>query len=1250
MLQQRSLLRSGRGSSCSRGLVQHRISRAPLQCYAKDKAETAEKVPVRFRIRQKVEYGERFKVVGNQPGLGSWDVTKAPELKWHDGDLWAGSVDLPVGKDIEFKCVRVTSGGENWEDGNNRKFKALGPRYSLDIRCTWNSTRNTDVHAHELKPEEPPFRELSSLQSLDHAAAEAEALASRREEERERSRQASYSSMSSYSDSDSEAGHVAGWQGKQVEFMRSNQHSRERNGVWDTSGLPPAPHPLQTLVRGDEHAANWLKKLEVAKTVLVDEAVRARPSVEALAAGFVYLQWVTTGAIACVEGGGHYRPNHHARVAQHIFRSCEWAIEDDREPARAATLLARKLSTRLPSFGEAFTQTVPLTRIRDIAHRNDIPSDLKQEIKHTLQNKLHRNAGPEDLVAAEAMLNRINNGQYSGAFVNEFKIFVAELREFFNAATFTQLLDAVKVGMSNEDTQVIDFFLGQKAALDSKQNPSPEDLVATCHALTTVRALLMGGLNSGLRNDAPDAALAMRQRWRLAEVRAEDYAFVLLSRLDNALEQQGGGAALLNAHDLAWAPVLGGLVLGLRHLGLGGLAPAEAMAIEAELVAWQKEGNYRDRDNALRLKATLERMQRFTEQYLELLLKLLPPVAEALGKALGVAPYAITTFTEAEIRANVVFQVSKLTTLLLRACRTAAGSSSWDPLVAGTAVGKLVELQELDPAVLAGFNEPVVVLLRSASGDEEVGASGNALQGVVLTQDLPHLSHLGVRARQERVPFAILDDPSVAAQDVAPLLGQHIALTVTPDSVTIAPATAEQLAAAAAAAGGKARAGAAAANGGASKQQEGGEAAGGPAGAVSKVSSVRMLPLLDCMPTLAGAKASSCARLEQISLEAKAAEAFQTPRGCCVPFGVMELALAALPYEQQDRYKQLLAASETAGLAELTGISEELQALVGSLSLPDNLLKSLAGTFQPGSLLICRSSANVEDLAGMSGAGLYESVPNVPSDRPGDISAAVAAVWASLYTRRAILSRRAAGVAQSDACMAVLVQELLFPTYSFVLHTASPLNGNPLAAEVEIAAGLGETLASGKRGSAWRLEINKSTGEVKTLAFANFSEALLPSSAVKPAPAGGNGGSVETAELPPIGSASLASMLAGVGPAGWKSGGLYSKANTAGGGGSSGGSTPTGLSWSGSSLSNSPSSSRDEGSGVARAGELYECVGRTMDYSRHGLSKSSDVRQALGRRIGAVAGLLERQFGGAQDVEGCFVGDLLYVVQTRPQP
>jgi phosphoglucan,water dikinase len=35
----------------------------------------------------------------------------------------------------------------------------------------------------------------------------------------------------------------------------------------------------------------------------------------------------------------------------------------------AAALVARRLHTRLPSFTEQFTQSVPLTRIRDIAHR-----------------------------------------------------------------------------------------------------------------------------------------------------------------------------------------------------------------------------------------------------------------------------------------------------------------------------------------------------------------------------------------------------------------------------------------------------------------------------------------------------------------------------------------------------------------------------------------------------------------------------------------------------------------------------------------------------------------------------------------------------------------------------------------------------------------------------------------------------------------------------------------------------------------
>ena len=149
------------------------------------------------------------------------------------------------------------------------------------------------------------------------------------------------------------------------------------------------------------------------------------------------------------------------------------------------------LQAKLPSFSESFTQSVPLTRIRDIAHRSDIPQDLKKEIKHTLQNKLHRNAGPEDLVAAEAMLERITapGAEYSGGFVEQFQVFMGELRDFFNAGSLTQMLEAVMPSMDDSNASVVGRFLEAKGSLDSKgQGASMNDIVDCAHQLTSVRS------------------------------------------------------------------------------------------------------------------------------------------------------------------------------------------------------------------------------------------------------------------------------------------------------------------------------------------------------------------------------------------------------------------------------------------------------------------------------------------------------------------------------------------------------------------------------------------------------------------------------------------------------------------------------------------------------------------------------------------------------------------------------------------
>jgi phosphoglucan,water dikinase len=137
-----------------------------------------------------------------------------------------------------------------------------------------------------------------------------------------------------------------------------------------------------------------------------------------------------------------------------------------------------------------------------------------------------------------------------------------------------------------------------------------------------------------------------------------------------------------------------------------------------------------------------------------------------------------------------------------------------------------------------------------------------------------------------------------------------------------------------------------------------------------------------------------------------------------------------------------------------------------------------------------RSSANCEDLATMSGAGLYDSIANVS---PKAIAHAVRLVWASLWTKRAIISRERAGIPHPAAHMAILIQEMISPDYAFVLHTTNPMNHNPDELYLELAVGLGETLASAARpGSPLRMIYAKKSRTTQLLAFADFSHAARP--------------------------------------------------------------------------------------------------------------------------------------------------------------
>lgn len=130
-------------------------------------------------------------------------------------------------------------------------------------------------------------------------------------------------------------------------------------------------------------------------------------------------------------------------------------------------------------------------------------------------------------------------------------------------------------------------------------------------------------------------------------------------------------------------------------------------------------------------------------------------------------------------------------------------------------------------------------------------------------------------------------------------------------------------------------------------------------------------------------------------------------------------------------------------------------------------------------LLAVRSSSTLEDLDKMAGAGLFDSVLNVNAQDPNHIKEAIKQVWLSLYTQRAIISRKLNKIPTSFAQMGILIQVMIDSQFSFIIHTTNPINDNQNQVYMEIAVGQGETLASAnQQGTPYRMIYDKSTGKI----------------------------------------------------------------------------------------------------------------------------------------------------------------------------
>jgi pyruvate,water dikinase len=166
----------------------------------------------------------------------------------------------------------------------------------------------------------------------------------------------------------------------------------------------------------------------------------------------------------------------------------------------------------------------------------------------------------------------------------------------------------------------------------------------------------------------------------------------------------------------------------------------------------------------------------------------------------------------------------------------------------------------------------------------------------------------------------------------------------------------------------------------------------------------------------------------------------------------------------QERIVALAKPRVVEGRASFESASSSIQALILGKEMSSDLVAELkaayAGLAGDDPAVAVRSSANAEDLPGLSFAGQQETYLNVRGDDA--LVAAVGDCWASLWTAQAISYRHEMGIDQALVAMAVVVQIMVPAEVAGILFTANPATGDRTEIIINASFGLGEAVVGGQ--------------------------------------------------------------------------------------------------------------------------------------------------------------------------------------------
>lgn len=187
------------------------------------------------------------------------------------------------------------------------------------------------------------------------------------------------------------------------------------------------------------------------------------------------------------------------------------------------------------------------------------------------------------------------------------------------------------------------------------------------------------------------------------------------------------------------------------------------------------------------------------------------------------------------------------------------------------------------------------------------------------------------------------------------------------------------------------------------------------------------------------------------------------PKGFSVPFYFHGRHL-----EQNDLQPQIdavIASIKNSQTGHLRKQLADLRQRIIEAPLDPHVLNALykrARIMLPSKGWFVRSSTNAEDLKGFSGAGLYDTVPNVRGKEA--LGVAVKTVWASLWNERAVLERSYFGISHSHVAPAVLIQEAVPADAAGVLVTKDLFDPESLQSfTISATSGHGMRVVRGKK-------------------------------------------------------------------------------------------------------------------------------------------------------------------------------------------